>query len=246
MDLSLSGSDHWASNPLSNQTAESFQQGTDGAYEWSIDGTDFSVNPVNLPGIGSGAEAGKESFNLNSSLGNTHTSDPANGGASHKSSEPSLPSPGGHHNMAAFDMIDAYENLLPYISLVPLGDAALDLGDRPVPAAMQANDQMIAIGEAILTAEREEARTSPGGGAGGDRPVNNRPDQSTNAGPDVLQPSTQTIALASALYKAIHKENTTSADQGAGPHRRHSPTGHRDNPIFIHPSGNTGSKRTMN
>jgi hypothetical protein len=246
VDLSLRRSDHWVLNPSSNQTTESFQQGADARDEWSIDGADFSVNPVNLPGISSGAKEGKESFNLNGSLGNTHTPDPGNGGASHRLSELLSPSPAGHHIIAAFDMIDAYENLLPYISVVPLGDDAVDLGARPVPAAMQTDDQMIAIGEAILRAEREAARTSPDGGASADTPANFRPDWSAPALSGALKPNAQTIALAAAFYKAIHKEPLTPADQGAGTHRRHGPTGHREDPIFIQPNGNMASKRTMN
>jgi hypothetical protein len=234
-DLSLSGSDHWVLNPLSNQTAESFQQGTDGADEWSIDDADFSVNPVNLPGIGAAAEEGKESFNLNSSLGNTHTPDPANSDASHKSSQSLSSRPAGRHTKAAFDMIDAYENMLQYISVAPLGDA-LDFGAQPVPAATRFNDQMIEIGKEILAAEHEKARTSPNGGASADPSSNGRPHRSAQEVPDSLMPNAQTVALAAALYKAIHKEAPAPAAQGALAHRRDGPTGHRDDPIIIHRS----------
>ena len=138
------------------------------------------------------------------------------------------------------------ETAIRYLDKDVTGENASNRRAEAVPGAMRLNDRMIAIGEAILRAEREEARTSPAGGASANAPANHRPGRSAQAVPESLKPDERTVALAAALYKAIHKETPAPDTHDAGTHHRHGPTGHRDNPIFIHPNGNMRSTRTMN
>ena len=138
------------------------------------------------------------------------------------------------------------ETAIRYLDKDVTGENASNRRAEAVPGAMRLNDRMSAIGEAILRAEREEARTSPVGGASANAPANHRPGPSAQAIPESLKPDAQTVALAAALYKAIHKETPAPGIHDAGTQHRHGPTGHRDKPIFIHPNGNMRSTRTMN